>query len=397
VSPEPGPGTDAAGDASTLRLLAVAGFASLVSMRMCEPMLPALAAAFRASNAEAAAVVSWFAVTYGLAQLVYGPLGDRFGKPRVIAVATAWCTLAALAAAMAPSLPTLTLARAAMGAGAAAIVPLALAWIGDTVPMQQRPAALARYSGAVLAGITVGAWAGGLMTETLGWRAAFVVVAPLFAAVSLALWRRSGASHGAATIAQRPYVRRLAELLTPAWSRTVLAAVFVEGVFGFGFLAFVPTVLHDRFALQLSHAGAILALFALGGLAFSRLAPLVLARFAPPAQARAGAALMALGYALLAAMPHWSWALAALPMAGFGFFAFHNTLQTIATQLSTSSRGLAVSMFGCCLFLGQSVGVVAAAQVFANMHPAWGFGVAGVGLTALSTTFAKQLQRQAPR
>ena len=47
------------------------------------------------------------AITYGLMQLVYGPLGDRYGKARVITWVCALCTLAAFAAAMAPTLQTL--------------------------------------------------------------------------------------------------------------------------------------------------------------------------------------------------------------------------------------------------------------------------------------------------
>src|SRR5437016_14428275 len=102
-------------------------------MRLCDAMLPALASEFAASTSEAATVVSYFALTYGVMQLVYGPMGDRFGKPMVIASAAAGCTLATLAAMLAPTLHTLALARAPTGAGAAAIVPLSPACIGDKV------------------------------------------------------------------------------------------------------------------------------------------------------------------------------------------------------------------------------------------------------------------------
>src|SRR5262245_37528064 len=96
-------------DLRPLPWLACAGFASMMSMRMCDVMLPALAQYFDTRVAEAASTVSLFALAYGLLQLVYGPLGDRFGKPRVICVATFGCAGAALAAAAAPSLQWLAL------------------------------------------------------------------------------------------------------------------------------------------------------------------------------------------------------------------------------------------------------------------------------------------------
>ena len=377
-----------------LWLLAMAGFASLVSMRMCDAMLPALATQFGTSTASASAAISFFAVAYGLMQLLYGPLGDRYGKPRVIALACTGCALAALAAALAPSLRALVLARTAMGAGAAAIVPLAIAWIGDTVPLAQRQAALARYSAATISGIMVGTWTGGFVTDAWGWRSGFYLLAPAFLAVAMLLARRAqwGRAAGPAP-PSAPYARRVAALLALSWARTVLATVFIEGVCAFGFLAFVPSMLHDRFALPLTQAGSILATFALGGLAFAAVSRVVLAHLAPPAQARLGCMAMATGFALLASLPDWSWSLLACPLAGFGFFAFHNTLQVHATQLSTTSRGLGVSLFACALFLGQSAGVLLAARVFAAGHPAWGFAGAGLVLTALGLCFARQLQR----
>ena len=381
---------------STLHLLAVAGFTSVLSMRLCDAMLPALATEFASSSEQAAAVVSAFALAYGVMQLAYGVLGDRYGKPRVIAFASAWCALATLAAAFAPTLHSLVLARAAMGAGAAAIVPLTLAWIGDTVALEQRQATLARFSGYTLTGMMLGAWAGGFATDMFGWRTAFYAVAPMFALAAVLLLRRSGTtSPPARSAGTAPYAQRVRELLAARWTRFVLACVFVEGALSVGSLAFVPTVLHDRFGLPLTQAGGILAMFALGGLAFSRSAALVLRRFDPPAQARLAALPLAVGFAMLAAMPHWSWALAACALAGYGFYALHNTLQLTGTQLSTSSRGLAMSLFAGALFVGQAVGVVLAAMLFARLGSAWTFALAGTGLTLLPLLFSARLRQRA--
>src|SRR3954464_8758640 len=113
-------------------------------MRVCDPLLPKLAETFQATPGDAAYAISAFAIAYGLLQLVYGPLGDRYGKRRVIALATVACTLGSAGAAIAPSLGWLGVFRVLSGGTAAAIIPLSMAWIGDAVLCYRRQAMLAR-------------------------------------------------------------------------------------------------------------------------------------------------------------------------------------------------------------------------------------------------------------
>ncbi|MEN9617923.1 MAG: hypothetical protein RL406_160, partial [Pseudomonadota bacterium] len=47
--------------------------------RICDPMLPELSRVFDAPISEASRVISFFAIAYGVMQLFYGPVGDRFG------------------------------------------------------------------------------------------------------------------------------------------------------------------------------------------------------------------------------------------------------------------------------------------------------------------------------
>jgi len=87
--------------------MGLAGFASMVSMRMCDPMLVVLGQEFQVTTGEASRVVSAFAVAYGVLQLIYGPLGDRFGKLRVISLAVLACAVFRALTSMAPNLSVL--------------------------------------------------------------------------------------------------------------------------------------------------------------------------------------------------------------------------------------------------------------------------------------------------
>jgi YNFM family putative membrane transporter len=70
-----------------------------------------------------------------------------------------------------------------------------------------------------------------------------------------------------------------------------------------------------------------------------------------------GALLLSTAFLLLAAAPHWALDGPALALAGLGFYMFHNTLQTEATQMIPEARGIAVALFALSLFLGQATGV----------------------------------------
>jgi predicted MFS family arabinose efflux permease len=167
----------------------------------------------------------------------------------------------------------------------------------------------------------------------------------------------------------------------------VYLVVMLEGLLVFGVLTFVPSLLHERLGITLSQAGAVVAAYGLGGLAYSRAASHVLRRLAPRQVARAGALLMGLGLMLIASMRGVPWAALGCALAGFGFFAMHNTLQFQATQLAPQARGLALSFFAASFFFGQSMGVPLAGWTLTHAEAAWTYGGAALGLVVLGTLY----------
>ena len=117
-----------------LLALAAAAFVSGANLRLFDALLPTVAEDFAVPPTTASIVITAFTLAYGLFQIVHGPLGDRVGKLRVIGGATLIAAIASLGCAYATSLQALAALRFATGIGAAAIVPLSLAWIGDNTP-----------------------------------------------------------------------------------------------------------------------------------------------------------------------------------------------------------------------------------------------------------------------
>lgn len=393
VRPPSAPASTAPDTARTLPLLLLAALASMAAQRIGDAMLPELSREFGVGLSEAAQVVSVFALAYGLAQLFYGPLGDRFGKLRVLVGAALLCAAGSLAAVWAGGLDALLVTRLVVGLGAAGLIPLGLAWVGDHVPYEQRQVALARIGLGITLGIMGGQVAGGLFTDGPGWRWGFGAMALLFAGVGLWLAAEVRRQHrgGVVAAAVLPPAgglwRLWGSIVTGRWSRVVLAVALVNGFIGFGVPAIWAAHLHQVQGLSLSAAGAVAACYGLGGSAYMLLAGPLSARLGESRLAWTGGALVATGFVLLGLLPGTLVSPLAAAMAGFGFFMFHNTLQLNATQMTPHARGTAVSLFACALFVGNAAGAASAAALAPVLGSEVVLAAGGLAFGALGAFF----------
>jgi MFS transporter, YNFM family, putative membrane transport protein len=359
-------------------LLALASFASTSAVRVLDPALPELAREFSITTGQAADVVTLFAVAYGVMLFFYGPIGDRFGKYKTLSIATFACAFSSLIVAWSPTFEWLIGARVLSAITGAAIVPLAMAWIGDHVSYEQRQATLAQFTIGSILGITTGQVIGGVFTATLGWRGAFYFLAVLYVLVGALLWsQRSGANEvaGRSVSLTQLYVPVLT-VLRVRWARIVLLTVLFEGALVFGVLSYVPTFLQKTHGINAALAGIIASLFAVGAFFYVFLARWFIARLGETGMVRAGGVVLALSYVTYLYAPGWGWAMLASALTGLGYYFIHAVLQTHATQMASTLRGTAVSLSSSCLMLGQAGGVALGSLV------ADGFGIGTVLLGA---------------
>ena len=385
----------------SILLLSFATFSSMAVQRICDAMLPELARVFSVSLGQAAQVVSVFAVVYGAAQLFYGPMGDRLGKFRIVTFATLACSVGSVVAVFASSLSMLVVVRVMVALGAAAIIPLAMAWVGDMAHEAQLQETLAKVGLGSTLGIVGGQLLGGLLTDVLGWRWAFGFMAVLFLVVGSLLfvnWRAQQRVVAESTEDKRVlrpgFVAQALTIITGRWSRVVLIVAFMEGATGFGVLAVWASHLHDALGLSLTSAGAIVALFGLGGVAYMATARHLISRLGQPGLTKLGGTLVGVAALVVAFTPHWVLALPACLVGGFGFFMLHNTLQTNAAQMTPEARGTAVSLFAASLFLGQSVGVFFAAKLIDRMGSGAVVAAGGVLVLVVGVYFSAALGRR---
>ena len=141
------------------------------------PALPTLQREFSASMAATQLTLSALIICFGLAQLVCGPLADRFGRRPVLLVGLSIYTLASVGGALSPGIDWLIAWRALQGAGMAAAVTCGRSIVRDLYPPHEG----ARVMSRALSGLGVIAMAsplvGGIVAQWLGWQAALMVVA----------------------------------------------------------------------------------------------------------------------------------------------------------------------------------------------------------------------------
>ncbi|HYD63262.1 MAG TPA: MFS transporter [Noviherbaspirillum sp.] len=380
-------------------LLSFAAFGSGISLRVTDPMLPQLAQEFAVTLGDASNVITVFSIAYGLSQLFFGPVGDRYGKYFVIAAATMACALTALLCALAPGFMPLLLARLLAGATAAAIIPLSMAWIGDVIPYQQRQPVLARFLIGQILGLATGVLMGGLAADARNWRLPFFVVAAIFVVVSLALFslnRRlppeARKVHRAEGAAIPRMIAEFRQVLSLPWARKVLLAVFLEGAFLYGAFAFIASHMHHAYGMSLTSSGALVMLFGLGGFVFAVLSAGLVRRLGEVGLSLWGGVFVALALLAIGLAPVWWWAIGGCFGAGLGFYMLHNTMQINATQMAPERRGAAVSAFASCFFLGQSVGVGIAGLMVERLGTSNVMIVGAIGVLAVAMRFSMRLK-----
>ena len=166
-------------------VLFVATLSSFMGPFMISSVNVALPAIQQEFGADAVAL-SWVATALLLAVAVLliplGKIGDIYGQKKIFTLGLVVYTLASLTGAFSTSMTMLIAVRVFQGFGAAMFVTTGMAIVTSVFPPERRGRAIGFYVSAVYIGLSVGPFAGGLLTQHLGWRSNFGVVVPFGAA-----------------------------------------------------------------------------------------------------------------------------------------------------------------------------------------------------------------------
>lgn len=172
-----------------LSSLALAMLLSSLGTSIANVGLPSLAQAFSATFREVQWVVLAYLAAIALLVVGAGRLGDRYGRRRVLLAGIALFTAASALCALASTLEFLVAARFAQGAGAAVLMALTMAFVGDIVPKARTGSAMGLLGTLSATGTALGPTLGGVLLAGPGWQGLFLVNVPL-GALAFVLARR---------------------------------------------------------------------------------------------------------------------------------------------------------------------------------------------------------------
>jgi EmrB/QacA subfamily drug resistance transporter len=223
-----------------LGLASLTSFMVILDMLVVATALTAIRNALGASLEELAWTVNAYTLSFAVLLMTAAALGDRLGRRRVFAAGLALFAVSSAACALAPNAGVLIAARAVQGAGAATIMPMALALLNAAFPRERRGWAIGMYGSVTGLAAVVGPVLGGAVTQGLGWQWIFWLNVPVaLGAIPLALARiREGYGPGGkldlpglvlATVAALGLVWGLVRANTAGWGSAETLGALAAG------------------------------------------------------------------------------------------------------------------------------------------------------------------------
>lgn len=274
------------------------------------------------------------------------------------------------------------------------MIPLTLVYIGDTVEYGRRQVMLGRFSVVTASAMAFSAAIGGTIAHFISWRFMLLGYGALALIPIALLWRIAPAAPTEAPDASTGFGR----ILRDRRAQFVYAAVFIEGALVWGGMTYLGSFAFRRYGLDQFSIGLLIALYGIGMMAGGFLLGRIRRFLSENHLAALGGILMGTSFLML--LPKWPSHLFAISMflMGLGYVSLHTTLQLRGTEISSTARGKAFSLFTLTLFSGMAAGSAAFGTLVDAGRYDTMFVIAGVGLIAvgLATTLSPPRQGTEP-
>jgi len=163
----------------TFAISSIALFMVTLDNLVVTTAIPVIRKDLHASLSSLEWTVNAYTLTFAVLLLTGAALGDRFGRRRVFTVGIAIFTAGSIAAALAPSVEVLNIARAVQGLGGAIVMPLTLTILSAAVPAEKRGVALGAWGGISGLAVAFGPLVGGAVVQGISWQWIFWLNVPI--------------------------------------------------------------------------------------------------------------------------------------------------------------------------------------------------------------------------
>lgn len=179
-----------------LTLTSVASLMVALDLLVVSTALSTIRVDLNASIAQLQWTVTAYGLSFAVLLMTGAALGDRFGRRRVFTIGLGLFATTSAACALSPDVGWLIAARAAQGAGAALVMPLAVALLSAAYPPERRGRALGIFEGVTGLATIAGPLVGGIIAQEFGWEWIFWVNVPIAVCTISLVVRHVEESHG---------------------------------------------------------------------------------------------------------------------------------------------------------------------------------------------------------
>jgi MFS transporter, YNFM family, putative membrane transport protein len=338
--------------------IGIPGFCAFFNLYGPQSLLPSLAREFDASPAQISLTMTATIFAIAISAPFAGAVADALGRKRVIVAAMIVATIPLVMIALAPDLHALVLWRFVLGLALPPIFTVVVAYIGEEWPASQATGVTGVYMAATSVGGFSGRFVSGLLADTVGWRAGFLITAALTLACGIAVAailpreRNFKRSEGLAATGRQmlDHLRNPQLLATYAIGFGTLFT-FVALFTYVNFLLAAPP-----FNLPATLLGAIFVTYLAGAVVVLGLGRAI-ARFGRRPLVTGAVALWSCG-ALLTLVPSLPVIIVGLAVAASGGFIVQATSTAYVALTAESGRTSAIGFYAASYYVGGSVGAV---------------------------------------
>ncbi|PCR88789.1 MFS transporter [Natrinema ejinorense] len=346
---------------TTVAILALTGLVVVSELYVAIPLFPTMRRLFGVSQAQASWLGTAFGLAYAAGFLVFGPLSDRYGRKEIMVPGLLVLALATLAVGFSPSYEVLLGLRVVQGIAAATFAPAALAYLGEVLPASTHATGIAVVTtGFLVAGIAGQVYADAV-TLAVGWQWVFWGLAAMYGVFVVLVYTlpHSERAAGESATRLRTVYARMGRLLR---NRVLLAAYFAAFTLLFTFVGMYSALApHLQTTFGISPEQFLLVHVAgVPGMVCSPLAGQLVTRYGSDRVVIGGLGLAAGGLGLEAVVG----SLAVLVIGSLvfvtGIAVAVPSLIDFIGEAAALARGAAVALYTCILFIGASLGPLAA-------------------------------------
>ncbi len=364
-------------------ILGLAGFVVMADNWVVSPILPAIARSIRVSPVQAGLLISAYMIPFGLFQLVFGPLADRFGKQQVITFSMIFFTIGTALCGLGLGLLDLGLYRALTGIFAASVMPISLALIGDVVPMERRQQAIGTFMGIAFLGQGLSMAIGGSIAFFVSWRGVFFTYAAL-SVIATILLISTGREASSKKNPHSQFLKPYLDLIGSSKSLLIYLIILVEGILIIGSFSYLGAYTEHLFHFNYLYIGLTLTAFGAGAVITGRLVGKIVPHLGRPNTLVLGL-IVAMGadFLLYGVKTSVLMLILGVALLGIGFMLAHSSLLTFATEFAKMARGTAMSLVAFCFMGGGGVGAAIGGKAIASLGYARFYGLYGLFLFGL--------------